>query len=320
MNKTFYKRLLSIAICATFAFSALGETKELSLLFVGDVMLDELPGEYIKNKKDPFESFQDLITKADIRVANLECVISSKGEKLNKIYTFRASPEVLPTLTQSFNLLGLANNHSGDYGPDAFNDMLNLFKAKNIAFFGGGDNIKNAHKPFIWTQNGIKIAFIGYNEMMPRSFEADLKKPGIAWSEDEQVVYDIKTAKSKYHADLVIAVMHWGWEYETRHSQRQENLAHLMINAGADAIIGAHPHVIQDIEIYKQKPIFYSLGNFVFNGFTRAEENHGWILSMKANSKKVYDWKVVDAYLDAQGIPRKTLSKAHHNNATTASL
>ena len=127
----------------------------------------------------------------------------------------------------------------------------------------------------------MRIALLAYNEFFPRSFEADADKPGVAWSEDEQVRRDIDLARTQYHADLVIPFMHWGLEHEPLASERQRQLARVMIDAGADAVVGGHPHVTQDVEQYRGKPIIYSLGNFVFDGFASADNNTGWLLRLE---------------------------------------
>ena len=162
---------------------------------------------------------------------------------------------------------------------------------------------------FCWERNGLKIALLGFNEFLPRSFEADFDKPGIAWSEDEQVQYDIKRARTQYAADIVIPFIHWGWEDEDFASERQRHLAHLMINAGADAVVGGHPHVTQNIEHYKGRPIFYSLGNLVFDGFDREANNTGWLLRLELDKHGVRRWKIYVAEIDQNGIPRPSHKK-----------
>lgn len=275
-----------------------------SIAFVGDIMLDEAPGQVVKSGRDPFAPLAALLNTVDIRVGNLECVIATKGTpEPDKPYTFRAHPRTLAVLQRHFDALGLANNHSGDYGPQAFDEMLDLLDARAIAYFGGGRDLAGAHKPLLIERKGLRIALLGYNEFFPRSFEADFDKPGIAWSEDEQVQLDIGNARSQYHADLVIPVMHWGWEYEPTASARQRQLARLMIDAGADAVVGGHPHVIQDVETYQGKPIIYSLGNFLFNGFDGVEKNTGWLLRMELDRHGVRAWHTVTTQIDHEGVP-----------------
>jgi poly-gamma-glutamate synthesis protein (capsule biosynthesis protein) len=206
-------------------------------------------------------------------------------------------------LKRHFDALALANNHSGDYGREAFAEMLGLLKTAGLGYFGGGHTLKEAHSPLIIERRGLRIALLGYNEFMPRSFEADADAPGSAWSEDEQVVADIRAARSLHHADLVIPIMHWGWENEPVANARQHQLARLMVDAGADAVIGGHPHVTQDIEHYRGKPIVYSVGNFVMKETDNDNQRVGWVLRLQldAGGVRAFDTRV--ARIDMEGIP-----------------
>lgn len=275
-----------------------------SIAFVGDIMLDETPGKVVKSGRDPFAPLAKLLDAADIRVGNLECVVATTGTpEPDKPYTFRAHPRTLPVLKRHFDALALANNHSGDYGPAAFGEMLDLLDRQGITYFGGGRTLAAAHRPLLIERNGLRVALLSYNEFFPRSFEADTDKPGIAWSEDEQVRLDIASARSVYHADLVIPMMHWGWEHEGTASARQRQLARVMIDAGADAVVGGHPHVTQDVEQYHGKPIIYSLGNFLFDGFSDAANNTGWILRMELDRQGARAWRTTSTHIDAEGTP-----------------
>jgi poly-gamma-glutamate capsule biosynthesis protein CapA/YwtB (metallophosphatase superfamily) len=271
-------------------------------IFVGDIMLDELPGEAIHNGVDPFDSFAKVLHDADLAVGNLECVVATTGEKIPKPYNFRARPEVIPTLLKHLTAVTVANNHSGDYGKGALAEEFDLLEKARLLYFGGGRNFDEAHKPLIYEHNGIKIALLGYDEFKPRSFEAGIDTPGVAWSDDRWVIADFKAAREKYHADLVIPFMHWGWEEEGA-NDRQRALAHLMISAGADVVIGAHPHVRQAIEYYHGKPIFYSLGNFVFNGFNDEETLTGWAVQISLDKQGMRAWNTLVARIDERGIP-----------------
>lgn len=274
------------------------------MAFVGDIMLDEHPGKVVRQGRDPFAPFAAELNRSDIRVGNLECLVARGGRKTaGKPYTFRAHPRVLPVLKRHFDVVGLANNHSGDFGPQAFAEMLGRLESSQIGYFGGGRNLAQAHRPLIVERQGIRIALLGYNEFFPRAFEADVDKPGVAWSEDEQVVRDIAWARDVEHADVVIPVMHWGWEHQPLASERQRALARRMIDAGADAVVGGHPHVVQDTEIYRGKPIVYSLGNFVFDGFTDRDNNTGWLLRLLLDRQGATGLRIVVAAIDGEGIP-----------------
>jgi poly-gamma-glutamate synthesis protein (capsule biosynthesis protein) len=275
-----------------------------SIAFVGDIMLDDTPGKVVESGRDPFAPMAAMLDRADIRVGNLECVVATTGTpEPDKPYTFRAHPRTLPLLKRHFDALALANNHSGDYGPQAFGEMLDLFDRDGIAYFGGGRTLAAAHRPLLIERKGLRIALLGYDEFFPRSFEADVDKPGVAWSEDEQVRLDIANARAVYHADLVIPMMHWGWEQEGTASPRQRQLARVMIDAGADAVIGGHPHVTQDVEQYRGKPIIYSLGNFLFDGFDDAVNNTGWILRMELDRGGARAWRTFSTRIDHEGTP-----------------
>jgi poly-gamma-glutamate synthesis protein (capsule biosynthesis protein) len=307
MNGNLYFRsttALALVFCMFAMADAEETTSSVSIAFVGDIMLDEMPGKIIKAGKDPFKAFEAILNAADIRIGNLECVVANNGSpEPDKPYTFRAHPRTLKLLKQHFDAVALANNHSGDFGPIAFGEMLDLLKQRDIPYFGGGHNLAQAHTPLLIERNGLRIALLSYDEFFPRSFEAGFDKPGIAWSEDEQVKFDISNARTISHVDVVIPVMHWGWEGDRIASKRQRELARMMIDAGADAVIGGHPHVTQDVEQYHGKPIIYSLGNFVFNGFTDQANNTGWLLRLDVDHKGARSWRTYTANIDKNGIP-----------------
>ena len=298
------KKIYAILLTSLFFLgSASAQQTNVSMLFVGDLMLDELPGQAIKKGKNPLAAFKAQFASADLRFGNLECVVGSGGTREIKPFTFQAHPRVLNTVKQHFSAVSLANNHSGDFGPEAFGRMLDLLDKKAIRYFGGGHNVRAAHAPFVTEVKGLRIAVLAYDDFFPRSFEALEDRPGVAWADDDQVAFDIRAAKTTHRADIVIVYPHWGWEHEKMASPRQIQLAHLMIDAGADAVVGGHPHVTQNIEMYKNKPIFYSLGNFVFNGFHTEDSQTGWALEMVLSADKKLDWKIHVAKLDKNGIP-----------------
>ena len=294
-----------LVMCSNLARAAEPQatTSPVSLVFAGDIVLDDAAGALIARGGDPFEAFATVFKAADIRLGNLECVVATTGSAGDKNFTFRAHPRSLPVLKRHLDAVALANNHSGDFGREAFAEMLNLLKAQGLDQFGGGHNLKEAHNPLIIERKGLRIALLGYNEFMPRSFEADYNAPGSAWSEDEQVVADIRAARRVHKADLVIPVMHWGWENEPTANARQRQLARTMIDAGADVIIGGHPHVTQDIEHYRGKPIIYSVGNFVMKETDNANQRLGWVLRLQLDKAGVVAFDTVVAQIDMDGIP-----------------
>lgn len=282
-----------------------------TLVFAGDMTLDDAPGALIARGGDPLQSFAPLFSQADLRIANLECVVAEGGTPVDKNYNFRAHPRVLPVLRRHLDGVTLANNHSGDYGRAAFAEMLGHLKHAGLSQAGGGMNLAQAHAPWLLERAGMRVAVLSYNEFMPRSFEADHDAPGTAWSEDERVVADIQRARQLLGAQLVLTFMHWGWENEPVANQRQRQLARLMIDAGADAVIGGHPHVTQDIEFYRGKPVIYSVGNFVMKETDNDRQREGWVLRMAFDRHGVEHFDTHVARIDADGIP--------HLDATTPS-
>ena len=294
----------STATGALFCLAiAAAHAESVTLLFAGDIMLADGPGQTIAQGGDPLAPFAAILSGADYRIGNLEVPVASSGQlHATKIVTFRAEPNTLTVLQGRFDAVSLANNHSGDYGHEAFVETMRHLANAGIAYFGGGRNLAEAHRPLWIEKNGLKIAVLGYNEFKPRAFEAGPTWPGVAWSEDDRVIADIRTAKAA-GADLVIPFMHWGWEKETQPTERQRTFAHKLIDEGAALVVGGHPHVTQGAEIYKGKPIIYSLGNFVFDGFDYSEAQRGWLLRLKLDKSGVIFWETLAAQIDDHGTP-----------------
>ncbi|WP_153146155.1 CapA family protein [Dechloromonas sp. H13] len=297
----FFRSTATVALFCLLAGAARSEP--VTLLFAGDLMLADGPGRTIAAGGDPLAPFATILDAADYRIANLEVPIASGGQPHPaKVATFRADPGVVAILHGRFDAVSLANNHSGDYGHAAFGETMQHLANAGIAYFGGGRNLAEAHQPLWIDRNGLKIAILGYNEFKPRAFEAGADWPGVAWSEDEHVIADIRAARAA-GADLVIPFMHWGWEKETQPSERQMTFARRMIEEGAALVVGSHPHVTQGAEIHQGRPIVYSLGNFVFDGFDYPEAQRGWLLRVKLDKSGVLAWETLAAQIDDAGTP-----------------
>jgi poly-gamma-glutamate capsule biosynthesis protein CapA/YwtB (metallophosphatase superfamily) len=297
--------LLAFFLLLNPAAQAARRDASVDLTFVGDLMVAEEPGDLILKGSDPLASIAPYLKPERLRIANLECVIATAGTAEVKPFTFRADPRTIPLLQKYFDGVSVANNHSGDFGKAALAEQFDLLDAARLPYFGGGRDLAAAHKPWIVERNGLRIAFLGYVEFKPRSFEASATRAGVAWSgEDEQVLRDIHAARATYHADLVIPFMHWGWEDEGTPSERQRSFARRMLDAGADMVVGSHPHVTQGAEIYHGKPIVYSLGNFLFNGFDTEATTTGWLLDATISKSGVSRWRTRVVRLGPNGVPR----------------
>lgn len=273
-----------------------------TIAFVGDILLDGAPARLWEGGEDPFAGVSGLLAKADYVVGNLESPIATTGEKVLKKYTFRAPPSTVVPLKAHFDAVSVANNHSGDYGPTALVETFGVLRGAGLPFFGGGATQTEAHEPLLAKVGDVTLALLGYDEFYPRWFEAVGDRPGVAWSEEEHVVRDIRAARAK-GADVVLPFMHWGWENEPGPYHRQRELARRMLDAGASAVIGAHPHVTQGIDVHDEKPIVYSLGNFLFERIDHPSNAVGWVLFLEVSKRGVERWDVHTVHLDARGVP-----------------
>lgn len=238
------------------------------LLLVGDIMLARGVQNQIKiNNNDPLYPFllvESKLREADLLFGNLEGVVSDKGINQGSVNSFRAIPASIEGLAfAGFDVLSLANNHSLDWGREALVQTIDLLDTKGIVAVGAGRDKLTANEVKIKEVNGVKIAFLAYTDLMPTGFKATEKNAGIS-DFDLQKIKE-KIGEAKLMADLVFVSMHWGEEYQTRSNQKQQRLAYELINAGADVVVGHHPHVPEEIERYGNGWVIYSLGNFVFD-------------------------------------------------------
>lgn len=246
------------------------EPQEIVIAFMGDVMMDSYIGDYIRERgvDYPWEDVADITREADLAVINLETSVSTRGStKKPEGYGFRSNPDSLQGLVNSgIDLVSLANNHTLDFGEDAFYDTLESLDQYKIAYVGGGKNKDEAEQVRIIEMNGIKVGFLAFTSIIPwSSWEATEDKPGAAIYKTEykeRILQNIKEASKE--CDILTLIPHWGVEYAQVPSDWQRELAHDMIDAGADIVVGHHSHVLQGIEFYKDKPILYSIGNFIF--------------------------------------------------------
>ena len=260
-----------------------------TLLFVGDIMLSRGIEDVMEKNNDwryPFLRTADFLRNADLTFGNLEGPISKNGTKMGSIYSFEADPQSVEGLLYSgFDVLSVANNHIWDYGAEAFGDTLKILKDNGISYIGGGSSYDEAHQPVVREIKGTKIAYLGYTNLLPQSLGLKSSKPAVAFPDEDQIILDIQKAKAL--ANIVIVSFHWGEEYETHHNSFQENLAHTAIDAGADLIVGHHPHVVQEVEKYNGGYIAYSLGNFVFDQNFSEDTKSGLLLTATLKDKKI---------------------------------
>ena len=245
-----------------------------TILAFGDMMLDRTVYLKAKEAKDfdfPFLKIDSFLKNADLRIVNLEGPITNFKSVANTInrMRFTISPEFLEPLANRFEILCLANNHLLDFGENGYEQTKQYLDGAGIKYFGDYKNRKENLSQIIF-RNKIKIGFIGYHALADKNLEA--------------VIGEIEKLKSQ--TDFIIVFAHWGAEYIKDPSSSQKEEARMFIDAGADLVLGSHPHVVQASEEYKGKKIFYSLGNFIFDQYFSQDTMQGLgveILLKKSN-------------------------------------
>lgn len=241
---------------------------ELSFLAVGDIMLSRnVAGKISKsnNPNLPFTKMEDLLKSVDFNFGNLESPISGRNDfNPTGSLVFNAPPAYAQSLsTYNFKVLNLANNHALDQGEAGLVYTRNFLNNLGITHLGTGKNLDEAWTPKIITVQGQKIAFLGASYASTNDGGRN-KNNFVARIEDlDRLKQSIESIKNQ--SDFIVITMHAGTEYVRNPNQNQIDFAKAAIDAGADLVIGAHPHWIQTIENYKGKYIFYSLGNFIFD-------------------------------------------------------
>ncbi|WP_010274937.1 CapA family protein [Paenibacillus senegalensis] len=246
-----------------------GQQGTVTISFVGDVLLGSTVENLLKQYgyDYPYQDVRSLLQASDFTVANLETPITDRGTpEEEKSFVYRSSPEVLPAFKEAgFDLVSLANNHMMDYGVIGLLDTLDHLDKNGIHRVGAGRDVEEAFRPFIWEEEGLRIAFLNFTRVVPSGdWKAGHEFPeGLADTYNHTKPVEA-IANAKEEADLVIVLAHWGEERMNEPNETQKELARRFIDAGADLIIGSHPHVLQGFEQYKGKWIAYSLGNFIF--------------------------------------------------------
>ncbi len=239
----------------------------------GDVNMDP---SYITNFQTrgfeyAWSGLDGLFRRDDLTVINLECAVSTIGSPVPKEFTFRGDPASLPVMHDAgVEVADLGNNHSGDFGPAALLDTRANLEANDIAAVGAGRDDVEAHAPALFDVNGWTIAVLGFGGVVPApDWIAGPGHPGMADGDDvPSMVAAVKAADRV--ADLVFVAIHWGVELDLTPRADDVARAHAMIDAGADAIFGHHTHRLNPMDTYKGRPIFWSLGNFVWPNFSVA--------------------------------------------------
>jgi poly-gamma-glutamate capsule biosynthesis protein CapA/YwtB (metallophosphatase superfamily) len=246
---------------------------EVTITFVGDIMLASQVGRLAAagGTASFFSGVSSTLRADDLTIGNLECAVATRGSPAKKKYTFCADPKTLPGLRKGgIDAVTLANNHSMDYGRGALLETMQHLRKENLPWFGAGADAESAAAPVIIRAANQTVALLGASRVLPSGgWSAGDHRPGVATAYDPAALLAaIRAARAK--AGLVVVYLHWGTERMMRPHGYQRALARRCIDAGADLVVGSHPHVLQGFEYYRGRLIAYSLGNFVFNNRTRA--------------------------------------------------
>jgi poly-gamma-glutamate synthesis protein (capsule biosynthesis protein) len=287
---------------------------EAVLVFLGDVA----PGRSMESQlarfgpAHPWTGLDGLLGDADLVVANLECALATQGSPLDKTYLIRAHPIWGQTLAEGgIDLVSVANNHALDYGPQGLDETLATLDALGIASVGAGTSRQEAHRPVLLDVHGLRVAVLGY---AAARWNGSVDVPAtnrVAWAEPVAVRADVRAARDE--ADFVVVVLHAGTEYAARPSTDQVTVARAAIEAGADLVVGHHPHVTQTVERYGGGLIVYSLGDAVFD-IPRPAAMQGDLLRIHIGTEglvraELWPFWIEDAIRpqlldDGQGVPR----------------
>ncbi|RSL32320.1 CapA family protein [Salibacterium salarium] len=273
------------------------ETKEkdddhepIDIILTGDVMFEWSLEETITahGPHYPFEHVKKDIKKADYAVANLETAVTDHDVAYKKIYNFKTEPENLDGLIDAgFDFVSLANNHTMDYKEEGLLDTIDALDASSLDYAGAGENKEEAFAPHTVELNGETIKLLAFSQVLPSiDWYAREGQPGIASGyQEERVLNTIEEVEKG--ADYVLVYMHWGDENGYVPEEAARNYAEKMVDAGADAIVGAHPHVLQGFEFFDKKPVAYSLGNFLFPDYVEGANARTGLLNLTLDNGDV---------------------------------
>lgn len=290
---------------------ALAPLPTIRIAAVGDINYDRSPAYIIQTTGDlayPLSRVAPVFEAADYTIGNLETALGDVGEPAAKRYPFRSPPETAESLAiGGVDLVSLANNHAQDYGPEALLQGIDLLHAAGVATVGGGANEAAAYAPHIADIEGLRVAFLGYvhvpveaiTHFDTQSWTATDGAPGLAWADPARVSADVAAVRPE--VDLVVVILHSGYEYIEEPSEPQVAAARAAVDAGADLVVGHHAHILQGIHRYNDSVIVYGLGNFLFNIDGPPETA---ILNVWLDQNGVRQIELLPAIIQEHGQPR----------------
>lgn len=297
---------LTLVSCAVASTPTTDEAAKGTLVIhgTGDVSLDpsQIPAFRTHGYDWAWSGLDELFSRDDLTMVNLECPATDIVDPEPKAFTFRCDPHALPAARRAgVDVVSQANNHAYDQGPAGLVDSLDTIRAAGLATVGAGTDEAEALRAARFEIHGWTVAVVGIDQVLdPLDQVAGADKPGTAAGHDFRLALRAVRAAAA-SSDLVFVMIHWGVEIEARPRPYQVRQAHRMIDAGADVIFGAHPHVLQPLETYRGRPIFYSLGNLVWPR-----------ISEEASATAIAEVTVApDGTIHARMVPIEIVSNGH---------
>lgn len=250
-------------------FAMLLASDSLSITFTGDILLDRGVRQFVEHRSVDklFSPFVDSVFQSsDLVVANLECPATKIQQPAFKQYIFRAEPEWLQTLkAHGITHLNLANNHSVDQGRIGLADTKKNIQEAGMIPVGAGDNMQEAAQPVLLASTPRNVYLLTSLQMPLENFSYLPDKTSVSHEDLDSLKTRVRQLKETDPCCYIIVSLHWGGEHTLRPVPLQRQQAHQLIDAGVDALICHHTHTLQTIEQYQGKPIYYSIGNFIFD-------------------------------------------------------
>lgn len=280
-----------------------------TIWLAGDVMMDRgverrILGIGNGDFSFPFQEIMGTTSAADLAFINFEGAMSNLGKDGGKPYSFNFDVRAINGITAAgIDVVSLANNHMLDWGYDALCDTYQRITTAGVGVVGAGCNKAEADAPFVTTlPDGTTVAFLAFTEFY-KGAQATETRPGLALWSKTNIQEQIAALRSRHDIDLILVSVHWGTEYAPLSNSFQKEWGRMMIDAGADVIVGHHPHVRQEIEQYNGKYIIYSLGNFVFDQSHRAEAMKGLAVEITTQQGAIVDFKEIPIQMNSNFQP-----------------
>lgn len=286
--------ILSPLITTTTTISSIpSQEKQWTLIATGDI----IPARSVNYKTLVYKDFTwawkhiaSLLKSGDITFINLESPLLANCPVTNEGFTFCGDARhVQGLLFSGVDVVGLANNHIGNYYREGIEETKNILTSNNISIVGSDSS------PVLKIIQGVRVGFLAYNDI-------GSEEDGVIYADEDHIRSDIHQLTQL--ADVIIVAMSWGEEYTENPSARQKELGHLIIDSGADLIIGNHPHWIQSKEVYKGKLIMYAHGNTIFDQMWSEETRIGVIGKYTFSGKDLIQTEYMPTYIEDYGQPR----------------